>query len=364
MESERQALREAVRGLLAKHSPAAAVRAAIESPDGYDHKLWARLCMEIGVAGLGIPEQYGGLGAGSLETHIVLDELGRTLTPSPMLGCAVLAAQALVYSGDEAACRRLLPAIAAGDHLAALAWAPPTGHWDPDDVAFMATPTGRLSGEAHYVLDGRLADTLLVAARGDTGVGLYEVDPRATGVTRRAVTTMDLTRRLAVVTLDGVPGRRLGTGNPLGPLRDLACVALSAEQVGATTRALELTVEYARTRVQFGRPIGAFQAIQHRLADLHVLAESARSISYAAATALSTGAPDAGRLAATAKVACSEAFERVAAEMIQLHGGIGITWEHDAHLYFKHAHSTAYLFGHPREHVHRLATTVLDGPAA
>ena len=224
--------------------------------------------------------------------------------------------------------------------------------------------TCRLRGEAHYVLDGELADTLLVAARDRTGVGLYEVDARCAGVTRRAVTTMDLTRRLAVVALDDVPGRRLGTGNPLGSIRDVACVALSAEQVGATGRALELTVEHARTRVQFGRPIGAFQALQHRLADLHVLAESARSISYAAATAISGGTADADRLAAAAKVACSEAFERVAGEMIQFHGGIGITWEHDAHLYFKRAHGTAHLFGHPREHVRRLAAMVLDGPGA
>jgi alkylation response protein AidB-like acyl-CoA dehydrogenase len=357
MEPERQALREAVRGLLAKGAP---VRSVMESADGYDHELWARLCTEIGVAGLGIPERYGGLGAGPVETHIVLDELGRTLTPSPMLGSAVLAAQALLLSGDEAACHRLLPAIAAGDQLAAVAWATPAGRWNPDEVAFSAAGSGRLTGEAHYVLDGQLAGSLLVAAIGETGTGLYEVDARSPGVTRRAVTTMDLTRRLAVVGLDGVPGRRLGTGNPLGALRDLACVALSAEQVGATSRALELTVEYTRTRVQFGQPIGAFQAVQHRLADLHVLAEGARSISYAAATALSTGDPDAGRLAAVAKVACSEAFERVAAEMIQLHGGIGITWEHDAHLYFKRAHGTAQLFGHPREHVRRLAALVLD----
>jgi alkylation response protein AidB-like acyl-CoA dehydrogenase len=307
------------------------------------------------VAGLGIPERFGGLGAGPLETHVVLDELGHALSPSPMLGSAVLAAQALLHSADDEACRRLLPSIATGDRLAAIAWVGPMGGWDPEDVAFAAGSDGTLTGEAHYVLDGDLADTMLVAARSEAGVGLYEVEARGT-----QVTTMDLTRRLAVVTLDGVPGRRLGTGNPLAALRDIACVALSAEQVGATARALTLTVDYVRTRVQFGRPIGAFQAIQHRLADLHVLAESARSISYAAAAAL--GTPDGTRLAAVAKVACSEAFERVAAEMIQLHGGIGITWEHDAHVFFKRAHGAAHLFGHPREHVHRLAAMVVDGP--
>ncbi|MCW2504662.1 MAG: acyl-CoA dehydrogenase domain protein [Actinomycetia bacterium] len=351
-DGERAALREAVRGLLAKGT---SVRAAMESAEGYDRELWARLCTEIGVAALAIPERYGGLGAGPLETHVVLDELGRTLTPSPMLGSAVLAAQALLASGDDEACLRLLPPIASGDALAAVAWAGPSGHWSPDETAFQASSGGRLSGEAHYVLDGHLADTLLAVADG----GLYEVDLRSPGVTRAAVTTMDLTRRLAVVRLGDVPARRLGAGSPLAAIRDVACVALSAEQSGATRRALELTVEHARTRVQFGQPIGAFQAIQHRLADLHVLAESARSLSYAAATALSTGAADASRLAAVAKVACSEAFERVAGEMIQLHGGIGITWEHDAHLYFKRAHATAHLFGHPRDHAGRLATMVL-----
>jgi alkylation response protein AidB-like acyl-CoA dehydrogenase len=359
-ETERRALRDAVRALLSRHS---AVRAAMESPDGYDRELWARLCTDIGVAALAIPERYGGLGASLLETHVVLDELGRTLTPSPMLGSAVLAAQALLRSGDDAACARLLPAIATGDVIAAVAWTDAAGRWDPNEAPFAADEAAQLTGTAHYVLDGGLAGTLLVAARGSTGIGLYEVDARSPGVTRSTVTTVDPTRRLAVVELAGVPGRLLGAGNPLGALRDVACVALSAEQVGAADRALELTVEYVRTRVQFGQPIGAFQAIQHRLADLHVLTESARSISSAAAAAISTGDPDGTRLAAVAKVTCSEAFERVAAEMIQLHGGIGITWEHDAHLYFKRAHGAAYLFGHPREHMTRLAKLVL-GPAS
>jgi alkylation response protein AidB-like acyl-CoA dehydrogenase len=361
MDPERQALREAVRGLLAKHSSSSAVRAAIESPPGYDRPLWTRLCTEIGVAGLAIPERYGGAGASLLEAHIVLGELGGALTPSPMLGCAVLAAQAVLHSGDEGACQRLLPGIAAGNRIAALAWTPQAGGWDPQQVAYTAAGNETLTGEAHYVLDAETADTLLVAASDKTGIGLYEVDADLPGVTRTAVTTMDLTRRLTVVGLDGVPGRRLGTGNPLDLVRDIACVALSAEQVGAASRAFELTVAYTKTRVQFGQPIGAFQALQHRLADLHVLVESARSASYAAASAAVAGTADAPLLAAVAKVHCSEALERVAGEMIQLHGGIGVTWEHDAHLYFKRAHSSLQLFGSPRSHVCRLAASLLGG---
>ncbi len=339
----REALREAVRGLLARCSASADVRAAVESPSGYDPALWSRLCGEIGVAALAIPECYGGTGASLRETQVVLEELGRTLTPSPMLGSAVLAAQALLSSGDAAACRRLLPGIADGSRLAALAWTGPAGHWAPDEVACRADPDGTLTGEAHHVLDGDLADVLLVAARTPEGIGLFEVAPGQPGVARTPATTMDLTRRLAVVRLTWAVGRRIGTV-PLDHVRDCACVMLSAEQVGAA---------------QFGRPIGGFQALQHRMADLHVLVETARSASYAAAEALAT--PDLPLRAAVAKVHCSEALMRVAGEMIQLHGGIGITWEHDAHLYFKRAHGAWHLFGQPAEHVARLAALVLDG---
>jgi alkylation response protein AidB-like acyl-CoA dehydrogenase len=276
-----------------------------------------------------------------------------------MLGSAVLAAQALVLSGDEAACHRLLPAIAAGDQLAAVAWATPAGRWDPDEVAFSAAGTGRLTGEAHYVLDGQLAGTLLVAARGETGAGLYEVDARSPGVTRSAVPTMDLTRRLAIVGLDGVPGRRLGTGNPLGALRDLACVALSAEQIGAASRAFELTHDYVQQRVQFGRPIGSFQVLQHRLAEAYLRLEAATTASWTAAEAFVAGGARAATPAAMAKVHCSESLQAIAAEMVQMHGGLAITWEHDAHLYLRRAYADAQLFGAPATHLDRLAATLL-----
>ena len=374
---EQRDLRDAVRGLLAHEQR----RTPADGDDG--RALWQRLCGEIGVAGLAIPQRYGGAGAGPVETHIVMEELGRGLTGSPLLGSGVLAAQALLASGDAAACERLLPAIADGSAVAALAWAGEAGRWDPGEAAYDARPgqgdarptgpvrrteAGRpgweLDGEAHYVLDGDRADVLLAAARPPGGIALFEVDPHQRGVTRRAVTTMDTSRRLAVVRLDGAAGRPAGSGAggaALARARDLACVALSAEQVGAAQRALELTVAYTKARVQFGRPVGSFQALQHRMADLHVLVESARSLSYAAASAAAGGADDLGLRAAAAKAYCSEALTRVAGEMIQLHGAIGITWEHDAHRYFKRAHGAAHLFGRPSEHVARIAATVIDG---
>jgi len=340
--AEHLALRDSVRALLAKHSD---VRSAMASPSGYDTDLWARLCGEIGVAALAVPEVYGGLGAGLAESHVVLEELGRTLTPAPLLGSAVVAARALLATGDERACHRLLPGIAGGTAVAALAWTGLDGRWDPDEVA--VTASGALDGTAHYVLDGDVADVLLVAARDSDGISLWEVDPAQAGVEREHVPTMDPTRRLATVTLTGAVGHRLGPA-ALPLVRDVACAALSAEQVGTAARCLELTVEHTGTRIQFGRPIGGFQALKHRMADLHVLVETARSASGAA---VRDGDPVS---AAVAKVHCSESLCRVAAEMVQLHGGIAITWEHDAHLYFKRAHGSARLFGSPADHVARL----------
>ena len=387
LSTEQRDLRDAVHGLLARHGrpdpagPGPAGDPGTDGGPGFDLSLWQRLCGEIGVAGLAIPERYGGAGAGPVETCLVMAELGRGLVPSPMLGSAVLAGQALLASGDDEACRRLLPGIASGAAVAALAWAPQAGHWDPAEPAFAARPgTGAgptasgawmLSGEAHHVLDGDTAGVLLAAARAPDGTGLFEVDPEHPAVTRRAVTTMDTTRRLAVVALDGAPGRCVGTGTrALARARDLACVALAAEQAGAAQRALELTVAYTKARVQFGRPIGSFQALQHRMADLHVLVESARSLCYAAAYAAADADPVAspaadsaglGMLAAAAKAYCSDALTRTAGQMIQMHGAIGITWEHDAHRYFKRAHGAGQLFGRPGEHVARIAAALIDG---
>jgi alkylation response protein AidB-like acyl-CoA dehydrogenase len=285
---------------------------------------WPALCA-IGVPALAVPEEHGGLGAGLTELRIVAEELGRVLSDVPFLGSAV-ATRAVLATGDE----QLLPRLAEGV-IAALAWTGEDGRWD---TAACRGDLSTVDGRAHYVLDGDTAEVLLVAADG----GLYEVDPA--DAVREHVPSLDETRRFATVTFDHAPARRLGPLD-LGPVRDFACLLLAAEQTGTAARALELTVEYTKQRHQFGRPIGSFQALKHRMADLHVLVETARSAAYA-------------DLPAVAKVHCSEVLSEVAAEMIQLHGGIAITWEHPAHRYFKRAHSSALLFGAPHRHLPRV----------
>jgi alkylation response protein AidB-like acyl-CoA dehydrogenase len=242
---EQRDLRDAVRGLIAKTDDAG--------------RVWPRLCDEIGVAGLAIPERYGGAGAGLAETCVVMGELGRYLTPAPLLGSVVLAAQAVLASGDEAARERLLPAIADGSAIAALAWTTPAGHWDTTELGYDARAVGRrweLNGQAHYVLDGAAADVLLVAAATPDGAGLFEVDPGHDGVVRTPVTTMDAALDLAVVRLVDVTGRRIGAdaAAPLAFARDQACIALGAEHVGAAERALELTVTHLLTRIPLAVP--------------------------------------------------------------------------------------------------------------
>jgi alkylation response protein AidB-like acyl-CoA dehydrogenase len=316
---EQEILRENVRKLLRR-----------------DADPWLALCEQIGVAALGIPEKYGGFDAGLTEVQLVSEELGRVLADVPFLGSAVLTTRALLESRDDEACARLLPLLAEGA-VGAFAW------WETD---FRVSGGSQLDGRAQYVLDGDSASVLLVVA----DAGLFEVDVEQNGVQRRQVLAMDETRRLATIELTGARARRIGSGDfrsALPRIRDVACAVLAAEQAGAAARALEITVEYCKQRHQFGRPIGGFQAVKHRLADLYVLVETARSAAYAGA--------ESPRLAAVAKAYCSEAFHTVAAEMIQLHGGIAITWEHEAHRFFKRAHGTAQLFGQPHEHLRRVA---------
>ncbi|WP_459550083.1 acyl-CoA dehydrogenase family protein [Nocardia sp. X0981] len=340
---EQQELVSAVRGLLAKRDARTGIRAAMDTDLGYDTRLWAQLCEQVGVAALAIPEEYGGFGAGLVESLLVVGELGRTLADVPMLGSAVLGAQAVLLSGDTDACARLLPAVAEGSSTLALCWAAARG-WDEFGVRAEGET---LHGTAHYVLHGTSADVLIVV----TEAGLFEVDPSAAGVERRRAAPMDPSRALSEITFAATPARRLGESEP-GPiierLRRIAWAALAAEQVGAAEYCLEATVEYTKSRVQFGRVIGSFQALKHRMADMYVLAESAKSAALVAAFAVAEEAPSAAEDVWVARHQCSEAYSAIAAETIQLHGGIAITWEHDAHLYFKRAHGDAQLFGTPK----------------
>lgn len=340
---EQQELVSAVRGLLAKRDARAGIRQAMDTDLGYDPQLWAQLCEQVGVAALAIPEEYGGFGAGLPESLLVVGEIGRTLADVPMLGSAVLGAQAVLLSGDSEACERLLPGIAEGSRTLAVCWAGAAG-WDEFGVR---ADGETLHGTAHYVLDGTVADTLIVL----TDSGLFEVDPSAAGVERRRMAAMDPSRALSEITFTGAAAQRLGTADPAavaGRLRQIAWAALAAEQVGAAEYCLEATVEYTKSRVQFGRVIGSFQALKHRMADMYVLAESAKSTALTAAIALAEESPSAAEDVWVARRQCTEAFSTIAAETIQLHGGIAITWEHDAHLYFKRAHGDAHLFGTPK----------------
>jgi alkylation response protein AidB-like acyl-CoA dehydrogenase len=257
---EQDDLRAAVRGLLDRYP------VGPDADDDAMRALWRRMCADIGIAGLAVPDRFGGAGAGPVEVHVVMAELGRSLTPSPMLGSAVLATTALLASGDETACQRLLPSLAHGSEIAALAWTTAAGRWDPAQIACRAVRTGADSwtviGEAHFVLDGAEASVLLVPAHLPDGTtSLFEVRPDQPRVTRSPCVTVDQTRRLSVVRLDGAAGQRLGDTVALAAVRDAACIALAAEQVGAAAEALALTVAYTKVRVQFGRPIGSFQAL-------------------------------------------------------------------------------------------------------
>lgn len=354
---EQDELRAAVRSLLGREGVAA----------------WEPLATRIGIAGLAVPEKYGGAGGGARDVHVVAEELGRNLSPVPFLGSSVLATQALLASGDEAACVRLLPPLAGGRSAGVLAWAE-DGSWEPEAIRAEAVrePDGsrRITGTKEHVLDAEDAGLLLVAARTDSpgGISLFEVPVNGPGVHREPVVTMDSTRPQTRWVLAGAEARRVGTAGDgarvLAHVRDRACAALAAEQTGAAARCLELTVDHVLRRVQFGRPVGSFQAVKHRLADAYVLVESARSAALGAAFAADEDPAALPRLAAVAKSVCSEAFSAVAGEMIQLHGGIGITWEHDAHRYFKRAHGSARLFGPAALHRERLGASLGLTPGA
>ncbi|MFY1675754.1 acyl-CoA dehydrogenase family protein [Streptomyces sp. WMMC905] len=345
---ERRELGEAVRALLTRHRGDAA---------------WRPLTEEVGAAGLAVPEEYGGVGGGARDVHVVMEELGRVLSPVPYLGSAVLTTQALTASGDRHARALLLPLLASGRSVGALAWAE-AGSWDPAAVRTDARPRPggewRLTGTKEHVLHGVEADVLLVAARTSAGVSLFRVTPTRPGVRREATPSLDDTRAQARISLDGAPGRLVGEDGAgddvLRHLLDRGCAALAAEQVGAAERCLEMTVDHTLRRVQFGRPLAAFQAVKHRLADAYVLVEAARSAALGAAWALDEGSPESRRRVAAAKSVCSEAFAAVAGETIQLHGALGVTWEHDAHRYFKRAHGSGWLLGSPDRHRRRLAS--------
>ncbi len=323
----------------------------METPEGYDEAVWKQMAQELGLQGIAIPERYGGQGFSAIELGIVMEELGRSLLCAPFFSTVCLGAHAILNAGAEEQKASLLPQISNGERIVALAHAEPNGRWDPAGTETSVT-ADRLSGTKTYVVDGAIAHTLIVSARAGDDVGLYLVEADADGVTREALDTMDMTRKQARITIDNAHGVRLGDAGAEALTKTLqqAAIALSAESTGGAQRALDMAVEYAKTRVQFGRPIGQFQAIKHKCADMLLAVESARTAAYHAMWVAAADDEELAVASSMAKAYCTEAYFKVASDNIQVHGGIGFTWEHDAHLYYKRAKSSELLLGDPNYH--------------
>jgi alkylation response protein AidB-like acyl-CoA dehydrogenase len=367
--NDTEELRETVRRFLSARAPMTQVRRAIETGQAYDAGTWATMSDQLGLPGLPFPEELGGAGASWTELAVVLEELGRALLPSPYLASVVLAGTAISTSQDVAARKELLPGIAAGQTTATLAIFEDDGRWDADRIRLWAVRTGdgyRLDGHKAFVLDGHAADLVVVAARTERGVSLFAVDGDSPGLRRTALRTLDQTRPQARLEFVGVPGRLIGAEGGAEPVLaktfNLALVAVAAEALGGAERCLEMSLAYAKERIAFGRPIGAFQSIKHKLADLYLEIEFARSAVQHAALAAARDSQELPLLASLAAAHCAQTYALAATENIHIHGGIGFTWEHDAHLFFKRAKSTQFLFGDAAFHRERIAAQLLgDG---
>ena len=344
---QREAMRESFARLLANRCTEADLRRIIAEEDAHDPALWQEIA-QTGLLTILVPEVHGGIGGGALEIEILMEEAGKALLPGPFLSSAVLATAALVESSDEAAKARLLPVLADGSLIGTLAIAGEKGLWDGSDGDVTASGGGEaatLSGVANYVSDGALANLLLVVAGRGTARKLFEVTDRA-GLSATRLEGFDITQRLTRITFDNVKAREIVGGDAAAIDRTLAMarIALAGRQAGAAQRNFDFTVDYLRTRVQFGRPIGGFQAIKHMAADLLIERESAISGARAAAEAHANGTDKADELVAMASFAVSEAQVKIAFDALQMHGGIGFTWEHPCHLYLRRAwHDSKFL---------------------
>jgi alkylation response protein AidB-like acyl-CoA dehydrogenase len=324
---------------------------------GFQPDVWTRLCTELGVAGAAVPEEFGGAGWSTAEAAAIAEEAGRALLCAPLFSVAGLAIPQLLASGDRDACARWLPGLADGSLLATVAAADPHGR-HPARGLPIAIPQGdgwSLTGKAGYVVDAATADLLLIPAATPDGVGLFAVQARVPGLTVTSLTSLDLTRRQAHLSFEECPASLVGepdAGDRIIAGFDVARSILAAEQVGGAAECLDVTVDYAKQRVQFGRPIGSFQAVKQKCADMLISVESARSAAVAAASAT---AAELSVNAAVASSFCSATYVSVAATSIQLHGGIGFTWEHDAHLRYKRARTSAVLLGGVNQHLDTVA---------
>jgi alkylation response protein AidB-like acyl-CoA dehydrogenase len=356
---EQEMLRKSARDFLAKESPMTYVRQMMDDERGFRDDQWKKMA-ELGWMGLILAEEHGGAGLDFVDMVVVLEEMGRVVLPGPFFSSAILGGVALSDGGSAAQKQEFLPQLAAGELRATLAQLEPSGRWDADGIQLEAKPGGgghRLSGTKLFVPDAHTSDLLVVAGRapgskGTEGLSLFLVDAKAPGVGITLLKTMDQTRKLCEVVLKdvAVPSERvLGTPGEgwklLERIVDRGKVGLCAEMCGGAQKVLEMSVEYAKVREQFGRPIGSFQAIQHKCANMLVEVESSKSAAYYAAWAVANDVAEAPLAAAMAKAYCSDAYRHTAGEGIQIHGGIGFTWEHDMHIYFKRAKSSEVTFG-------------------
>ena len=378
---EQEMLRQSARALLEKECPSTAVRRLMEDAHGCDTALWKKMA-DLGWMGLVIPEEYGGAALNYVDLVLVMEEMGRVMLPSPFIWTAMVA-EALRRAGSDAQKKALLPKIASGNLIATIAWLEPSASWDASSITLTARRDGPnyvLDGTKLFVNDAHLADCIVVAARtggsgqgaaesqpglrladsathrtrglNEDGITLFAIEAKRPGIDIAPLKTMDQTRKLSVVKFAGVKasaadviGTIGGGWSILSAILDRGKVMIAAEMIGGAQKVLETTVEYAKVRAQFGRPIGSFQAVQHKCANMMIDVEGAKSAIYYAAWAVSNDVPDAPVAAAVAKAAASDAFRRVSADGIQLHGGIGFTWDHDLHLYFKRAKSSEFTFG-------------------
>ncbi|HUP34264.1 MAG TPA: acyl-CoA dehydrogenase [Candidatus Limnocylindria bacterium] len=369
---EQELLRNTARKFFENECGSDTVRRLMETPEGISAELWKKLA-EQGWLGLIYPEPYDGVGLGLVDLVVLMEEMGRAVAPGPYFSTVLLGGLAILEAGGDAQRKEWLPRIAAGDRRVALAWMEPSAQLGPAGVTLTAVEkAGRytLTGTKLFVHDAHTADALVVAARtrpgaGAEGVSLFLLPKGARGLEVTLLPTMDQTRKLCEVVLSDVTvgaDALLGVAGagwpPLARVLDRATVALCAEMCGGAQKVLDMTVEYAKIRQAFGRPIGSYQGVKHRAADMLVDVENSKSITYYAAWALDEGSPEAPLAVSMAKAYVSDAYRRVAAAGIQLHGGIGFTWEHDLHLYFKRAKGSEFTFGDATHHRERVAQLV------
>jgi len=349
---DQKQLRDQARKFLSEKCPPKAVRTVLDGKADYDRELWKGLA-EMGFLGVAIPEEYGGAGAGHLELCVIAEEMGRALAPVPFSSTVYLAAEALLLAGSDAQKQRWLPKIASGEAIGTLALFEGKGNPSPQGIRLDAAG-GVLNGVKKPVPDGAIADFVIIAARtGSSGrdddISLFLVDVKAGGVEAKVLTNLDPTRGQAELTFGNCKAEPLGaTGEGFGMLTQLldrAAVLVGFEQIGGADRALEMGRDYALDRIAFGRPIGSFQAIKHMLADMYVSATLARSNCYYGAWALSTNAAELPEAAASARISATQAFQHCAKNNIQVHGGMGFTWEFDCHMYYRRANALALSLG-------------------